>query len=42
MGSFARKILRARPGAARAIARFSGAAMVVIGVLLLAERLLPG
>jgi threonine/homoserine/homoserine lactone efflux protein len=42
MGSFARKILRARPGAARAIARFSGAAMVVIGVLLLAERLLAG
>jgi threonine/homoserine/homoserine lactone efflux protein len=41
MGSAARKILHARPGAARAIARLSGAAMVVIGVLLLAERLIP-
>lgn len=40
LGSAARRILRARPGTARAITRFSGAAMVVIGVLLLAERLL--
>ena len=40
MGSFAGQILRARPGAARAITRFSGTAMIVIGVLLLAERLL--
>jgi threonine/homoserine/homoserine lactone efflux protein len=40
IGSFAGKILRARPGAARAITRFSGTAMIVIGALLLAERLL--
>ena len=40
LGSVARKILEARPGTARAIARFSGAAMVIIGLLLLAERLL--
>jgi threonine/homoserine/homoserine lactone efflux protein len=40
IGSFARKILRARPGAARAITRFSGTAMIVIGAILLAERLL--
>jgi threonine/homoserine/homoserine lactone efflux protein len=40
LGSFARKMLRARPVAARAVTRFSGAAMIVIGALLLAERLL--
>jgi threonine/homoserine/homoserine lactone efflux protein len=40
IGSFARKVLRARPGAARAITRFSGTAMIIIGALLLAERLL--
>jgi threonine/homoserine/homoserine lactone efflux protein len=40
LGSFARKILRARPAAARAVTRFSGAAMIVIGALLLAERLI--
>jgi threonine/homoserine/homoserine lactone efflux protein len=40
MGSLAGKILRARPAAARVITRFSGTAMIVIGVLLLAERLL--
>jgi threonine/homoserine/homoserine lactone efflux protein len=40
IGSLAGQILRARPGAARAITRFSGAAMIVIGALLLAERLL--
>jgi threonine/homoserine/homoserine lactone efflux protein len=40
LGSVARKILESRPGTARAITRFSGAAMVVIGLLLLAERLL--
>jgi threonine/homoserine/homoserine lactone efflux protein len=39
IGSFAGKILRARPGAARVITRFSGTAMIVIGALLLAERL---
>jgi threonine/homoserine/homoserine lactone efflux protein len=41
IGSFAGKILRARPGAARAITRFSGTTMIVIGALLLAERLFP-
>jgi len=40
IGSLAGRILRARPGAARAITRFSGTAMIVIGALLLAERLL--
>jgi threonine/homoserine/homoserine lactone efflux protein len=40
IGTFAGKILRARPGAARAITRFAGTAMIVIGTLLLAERLL--
>ena len=39
LGSVARRILESRPGTARAITRFSGAAMVIIGVLLLAERL---
>jgi threonine/homoserine/homoserine lactone efflux protein len=40
LGSSARKLLQARRGAAAAITRFSGAAMCVIGALLLAERLL--
>jgi threonine/homoserine/homoserine lactone efflux protein len=40
LGSVARKILQSRPGTARAITRFSGVAMVIIGILLLAERLL--
>jgi threonine/homoserine/homoserine lactone efflux protein len=40
LGTFARKILHARPAAARSVTRFSGAAMIVIGALLLAERLL--
>ncbi len=35
LGSAARKIMAARPAAARAVTRFSGAAMVVIGALLL-------
>ncbi len=39
LGSFARRILGSRPAAARAITRFSGAAMIVIGALLLADRL---
>jgi len=39
VGTGARRVLRARPAAARAVTRFSGAAMVVIGVLLLAEQL---
>jgi threonine/homoserine/homoserine lactone efflux protein len=38
-GTGARLVLLARPAAARAVTRFSGAAMVVIGVLLLVERL---
>jgi threonine/homoserine/homoserine lactone efflux protein len=33
-------VLRARPVAARAVSRFSGLAMVGIGVVLLAERLM--
>jgi len=40
VGLLARAILRARPAAARALTRFSGAAMVLIGVLLLAGRLM--
>jgi threonine/homoserine/homoserine lactone efflux protein len=40
LGAFARKILSARPAAARAVTRCSGAAMIVIGALLLAERLI--
>jgi threonine/homoserine/homoserine lactone efflux protein len=39
LGSSARRILHSRPAAARVITRFSGAAMIVIGALLLAERL---
>jgi threonine/homoserine/homoserine lactone efflux protein len=39
LGSFARRVLHSRPAAARVIAWFSGAAMIVIGALLLAERL---
>jgi threonine/homoserine/homoserine lactone efflux protein len=40
VGTGARRVLRARLAAARAVTRVSGAAMVVIGVLLLAEQLL--
>ncbi len=40
LGSLARKALHTRPAAARAVTRFSGAAMIVIGALLLAERLI--
>jgi threonine/homoserine/homoserine lactone efflux protein len=40
LGTFARRILHDRPAAARAVTRFSGAAMTVIGALLLAERLI--
>ncbi|MEV2251668.1 LysE family transporter [Streptomyces sp. NPDC050147] len=39
VGVLARTVLRARPAAARAVTRLSGAAMIVIGVLLVAERL---
>ena len=40
MGSAARRILDGRPAMSRVIARTSGAAMIVIGLLLLAEHLL--
>jgi threonine/homoserine/homoserine lactone efflux protein len=40
LGSLAGRILRARPGAALAVTRFSAAAMIIIGTLLLAERLI--
>ncbi|MDT0549702.1 MULTISPECIES: LysE family transporter [Streptomyces] len=40
VGTAARLVLRARPAAARAVTRLSGAAMVAIGGLLLAEQLL--
>ena len=40
LGSSARKILHARPAAARAVTRFSGAAMIIIGALLLIDRLI--
>jgi threonine/homoserine/homoserine lactone efflux protein len=39
LGSLAGKILHARPAAARVITRLSATAMIVIGALLLAERL---
>lgn len=39
MGLLARTVLRARPAAARGLGRVSGAAMVVIGGTLVAERL---
>jgi len=39
LGTFARRISRARPAAALAITRFSAVAMIVIGALLLIERL---
>jgi threonine/homoserine/homoserine lactone efflux protein len=38
----ARRVLRTRPAAARAVTRISGGAMIVIGALLLAERLVAG
>ena len=40
VGTGARLVLRARPTAARAVTRFSGTAMIVIGVVLLAEQLI--
>jgi threonine/homoserine/homoserine lactone efflux protein len=39
LGLFARSVLRARPTAARGVSRFAGAAMALIGVLLVVERL---
>lgn len=41
VGVLARTVLRARPVVARAVTRVSGAAMLVIGALLLVERLVP-
>jgi threonine/homoserine/homoserine lactone efflux protein len=40
LGSVARTVLHARPGAARTVSRCAGAAMVVIGGTLLGDRLL--
>jgi threonine/homoserine/homoserine lactone efflux protein len=40
LGTFARRVLRARAGTGQTLSRVSGAVMVVIGVLLVAERLL--
>jgi threonine/homoserine/homoserine lactone efflux protein len=40
VGTGARRVLRARPTAADAVTRFSGTAMIVIGVVLLAEHLI--
>lgn len=39
VGTTARRVLRARPAIAAAVTRFSGAAMIVVGILLLADRL---
>lgn len=41
VGTGARIVLRARPAIARLVSRVSGAAMIVIGVLLVAQELLP-
>ena len=40
VGTGARLVLQARPVAARAVSRFSGAAMILIGVALLMEKLI--
>ncbi|WP_394525481.1 LysE family translocator [Paenarthrobacter nicotinovorans] len=40
VGCGARAVLRTRPTAARTVTRFSGAAMILIGVVLLVEQLL--
>lgn len=40
LGSFARGVLHARPSAARALSRLSGAGMIVIGALLIVQRIL--
>ncbi|HET9171435.1 MAG TPA: LysE family translocator [Actinospica sp.] len=42
VGLAARTVLRARPTVARAVTRCSGIAMIVIAVLLLAERIVTG
>ena len=40
VGTGARRVLRARPGAAKVVSRVSGAAMVVLGLVLLVEQVL--
>ena len=40
VGAGARTVLRARPAAARWVTRLSGAAMVIIGLALIGERIL--
>jgi threonine/homoserine/homoserine lactone efflux protein len=40
VGAGARRVLRARPGAAKVVSRVSGAAMVVLGTVLLVEQVL--
>lgn len=40
VGAAARRVLRARPAVAAVVTRCSGAAMIVVGALLLAERIL--
>ncbi|WP_432162391.1 LysE family translocator [Streptomyces tendae] len=40
VGATARRVLGARPAVATAVSRFSGAAMILVGALLLVERLL--
>jgi threonine/homoserine/homoserine lactone efflux protein len=42
LGSFAGKVLRARPAAAHAVTRLSGAAMATVGAVLLIDRLAAG
>jgi threonine/homoserine/homoserine lactone efflux protein len=39
VGTGARRVLRARPAAARVVSRLSGTAMIVLGVVFLAEQL---
>lgn len=41
LGFSTRAILRARPAVSHTVSRVSGTAMVVIGLLLLVERLAP-
>ncbi|NEK96616.1 LysE family translocator, partial [Modestobacter muralis] len=40
VGLAARRVLRARPSAARIVTRISGAAMIVIAAVLLTEQLI--
>jgi threonine/homoserine/homoserine lactone efflux protein len=40
VGTASRRVVRARPSTARTVTRFSGAAMILIGVVLLAEQLI--